>query len=483
MLTTNSAWICWLVLATLMRIISKSVTLAQFAPVICQTNDHDNNGSICTYFEGSCVEENTLIHDSTVCTSTQQQSATRTTSVHPHVHSCPLNYNLFEYDHCPNSFHTDVAQTVGHFGKPDWVGAQFQSLSYNSFSMSVMWEHKDAAKLQNRTDLSAVRGYEIRIYQKVINSGEKTLRKCLCVTDPHIRNISDIYSRTFNYRSAEDELSHMIVEVRTYPSSSIASTRVNCSLATGCAQRNTSEKCIASPKQCYSWPQSCLDFMPSYSPETCTPPRYGPPTNVTATTYRHYSSDKDSTNSSASMNMAISWTPPDMNYDLFPFPNVYYIELKDHGTGLKISFKAIYTTNITIFNLQLNTTYSALINAYVPCSGLSAYVEFQEVGCGRVCELTVQPPSQLITTTGTLETTTQSTVSNHLPYIYYGVAATLTGILLIIALCITTINAYTTFKCFKQQSGPVAANNYTRVRAELDTHNDLCNLKRDSMTS
>ena len=471
MLTTNSAWICWLVLATLMCIISKSVTLAQFAPVICQTNDRDNNGSICTYFEGSCVEENTLIHDSTVCTSTQQQPATRTTSVHPHVHSCPLNYVFFEYDHCPNSFHTDVAQTVGHFGKPDWVGAQFQSLSYNSFSMSVMWEHKDAAKLQNRTDLSAVRGYEIRIYQKVINSGGKILRKCLCVTDPRIRNISDIYTESFRYRSAEDDLSHMTVEVRTYPSSSIASTRVNCSLTTGCARRNTSENCIASPKECYSWPQSCLDFMPSYSPATCAPPHYGPPTNVTAMTYRHYSSDNDSTSSSASMNMAISWTPPDMNYDLFPIPNVYYIKLINYGNRLKHAFKAINTTNITIFNLHLNTTYSVSINAYVPCSGLSEY-KFQGVGCGKVYELKVQPPSQPMTTTDILETTTHLAGLNHLPYIYYGVAATLTGILLIIVLSITTINAITTFNRLKQRSEMGTKNEYTHVRIEIDVHKD-----------
>ena len=78
-----------------------------------------------------------------------------------------------------------------------------------------MWEHADAEILSTLLDLSLVQGYEIRIYYEKEAKRPEIARCCLCVIDPsNMRNISDIHSTYFIYR----ETSHMIVEVRSFPS-------------------------------------------------------------------------------------------------------------------------------------------------------------------------------------------------------------------------------------------------------------------------
>ena len=67
--------------------------------------------------------------------------------------------------------------------------------------MTVMWEHRDAEILSSFSDLSPVQGYEIRIYEKVAGRSKVTvLRQCFCVTDPSMRNISNIHNIDFTYK-------------------------------------------------------------------------------------------------------------------------------------------------------------------------------------------------------------------------------------------------------------------------------------------
>ena len=57
----------------------------------------------------------------------------------------------------------DQAKSVGNYGKPNWVGAEFQRITYDSFSIMVMWEHTDTETLKSLPDLSPTQGYEVRI--------------------------------------------------------------------------------------------------------------------------------------------------------------------------------------------------------------------------------------------------------------------------------------------------------------------------------
>ena len=219
----------------------------------------------------------------------------------------------------------DRTNSVGDYGKPNWVGAEFQSLNYNSFSMTVMWEHGDAEILSSLSNLSPVQGYEIRILRA--NGRSESIVHCFCAKDPSMRNISDIRSNSFTY----EEMLNMIVEVRAYPSLAgqhEKNRRHNCSLLTGCS---TTEECSV---DCYSWPQSCLNLTP-YSPESCAPPFYSPPVNVRAL--------------SGNGQLDLSWEPPRMNYKLFPVPNVYYITIEN--TTSTINFKA-NMTRITVSPLD-----------------------------------------------------------------------------------------------------------------------------------
>ena len=291
-------------------------------------------------------------------------------------------------------------------------------------------KHSDADTLQYTPEYSPVRGYEIRIYEKD-HEDYTILRDCQCVTDPSIRNVT--IDTGFEYVSNKQALSHMIVEVRSYPSLASAieqSTRKNCSLLTGCTQSSTSEECIDSRDECYSWPQNCLDFLPSYNAETCHPPLYGPPTSVTSMASLYYNGSETS---EVAMQINIFWSPPDMNYNLFPVPSVYYIQV---WNGINYHyFIAKKTTNVTILDLHPNTTYYAYIQAYVPCSGSSdirvAISDKNVPGCGREYELMVEPPTQTTTLEESLTTTSTHIKTTRL-IIYSSASAIIIGFSLIL---------------------------------------------------
>ena len=115
----------------------------------------------------------------------------------PGLEYCPFNPDILEYNSCPNSRVSDPTESVGPYGKPNWVGAEFQSINYDTSSMTVMWEHSDAEILKPLPDLGPVQRYEVRIlYQKEPGSPE-VARHCFCVTDPSMRNISHIRSIFF----------------------------------------------------------------------------------------------------------------------------------------------------------------------------------------------------------------------------------------------------------------------------------------------
>ena len=342
------------------------VSLAQ--ELTCQSNGCDG----CCVTSDSCSTEHTLDSEDSQCRSSRSHPSFETPLIHS-LQYCPFDFHTFEYGHCANSRVDDRAKSVGEYGKPNWVGAEFQSITHDTFSMTVMWKHTDGDLLSSLPDLSPVQGYEIRIYEKEAGRSE-VVRQCFCVTDPSMRNISDIHSVIFTYK----EMSHMIVEVRTHPSligREDNSIRRNCSLLTGCT---TTDDCR---DDCYSWPQSCLDFFPSYDLLTCAPPLYDPPVNVKA--MMSLVNDNATINDAAGK-LDLTWKPPEMNYETFPVPNVYYITIENVYSTV-VQFKAVETTNITVTHLNITSIYYVSIRAYVPCSGLSQpgrAVQQGSAGCG-----------------------------------------------------------------------------------------------------
>ena len=373
------------------------------AQIVCRDNGCGNTGSCCTTSEYSCIEEHDLIAERDSCI----RPTARDTPLGNGVELCPLRKYYFE--RCNNSYSTDNRQTVGRFGKVNWVGVEFQSVSYETFSMTVVWEHKDAEILPDHPELSPVGGYEIRIYQKS-RMRESSLRECLCVTDPTRRNVSGIHTGLFKYSLTQDQLSHMSVEVRTYPSPAgedRRNTRKNCSLLTGCAPSNKSEECFNSRDTCYSWPQTCLDFLPSYNSKTCTPPLYGPPTNVRIQTSPYH----DNITKNTAMQLHLSWEPPNIT-SLFPAPNVYYITIEDVNGTRMYHFRAVKATNITILSLNSSMKYNVFVSAYVPCSGLATGTSVRGlVGCAEEYQYSIPMYPLSSTWSSSQETTSPPTVS------------------------------------------------------------------------
>ena len=372
-----------LLFVTLLFTLISIVTRAQ---VVCRDNGCDNTDSCCST-SGSCTKEHTLLNEMS-----KSECTPHAPPIDPPVDRCPFDTDFFSYNHCLGSLSDEPSQTVGDFGKPDWVGAEFQSLDYDAFSMTVMWQHKDADRLQLRDDYSDVKGYEIRIYEKD-HEDYTILRDCLCVTDTSRRNVTSTVE--LEYVSNKQALSYMIVEVRSYPSLSTAierSTRKNCSLLTGCAKKNTSEDCVSSfdDDRCYSWPQSCLDF-PSYNSKTCSPPLYDKPNSVTNETSLYY----DSSINDTALQLTLSWEPPSIANILFPMPNIYYIAVEaiEYQNNIIYNFQAINTTSVIIPSLNASIQrYRVTVSAYVVCSGLATSSSTSLAGCGNESIVYISEP-------------------------------------------------------------------------------------------
>ena len=324
-----------------------------------------SNGCVsCCTTSDSCSSEHTFTDEEKQCIRSSPPLPMETPQMtSDDLQHCPFDVSAGEYGYCPNSRVDNRTRSVGDYGKPNWVGAEFHSLDYNSFSMTVMWELADALP-----DLSPVQGYEIRIYEREAGHSE-IVRHCVCVTNPSVRNISDIRNDFFMYNA----MSQMIVEVQSFPSligEDERTRRRNCSLLIDCS---TMEECS---DDCYSWPQGCLNLT-SYSPVTCTPQLYSPPMNVMAV--MSLVNDNITINSDKGQ-LSLSWEPPEMDYALFPVPNMYYVTIESAYSTLQ--FKAVRTTRIMVSPLNFTSTYTVLISAYVPCSGLSQK-NISSVGCGN----------------------------------------------------------------------------------------------------
>ena len=365
------------------------------AKVICQSNDC--NG--CCVTSDFCSIEHTFINETQECL----RHSPRPSPITPLVsglENCEYDFYTREYRPCPNSYVNDRSKSVGEYGKPNWVGAEFHSVSHESFSMTVKWQHIVNADIQlSDHNLTAAEGYEVRIY-KSKKSGKESLLHCFCVIDPSMRNITDIRSNSFTY---EDEL-NMIVEVRTYPSligRDEDNRRRNCSLLAGCATTNTEAEYCSFSHDCYSWPQNCLNF---FDPLTCAPQLYNPPVIIKA----EMNLVDDHVTDGDAWKIDLSWEPPMMNYDLFPIPRIYYVTIESNYSTL--NFK-VNTTNISILSLKY-TMYTVIIAAYVPCSGFSQPQEILqdigEIGCGYQANTTI-PSSPPLSTSAPSSSPTLST--------------------------------------------------------------------------
>ena len=353
---------------------------ASEAQVICQSSGCDG----CCVTSEYCSTEHTLVNEANDCTSPPSPE----TPMIPGLEPCPYDIITLQYKSCPYSRVDDETKSVGDYGKPNWVGAEFQSTAHDSFSMTVMWQHTNADDIElPLLNLSSVQGYEIRIIHKKEGSRE-VVKSCYCVTDPSMRNVSNIRSRLFEYK----EMSHMIVEVRTFPSligQDESNRRRNCSLLTGCATASTAEDCFFSRSDCYSWPPNCLNF---YDPLTCGPLLYNPPEIIKA----------DPSLVGDIWQLDLSWEPPIMN-DLFPIPNLYYVTIESNYSTFNWKVNA---TDISIFPLNC-TTYTVFIAAYVPCSGFSRSdaKTTGNVGCGYQSMMTIEIPPPTSPTTPFIPTT------------------------------------------------------------------------------
>ena len=337
----------------------------------CQSNDCNGTQDGCCSASDYCSTERTLIKEHVHCNIPFRHLPSETPLVHGLEH-CPFNFLNIEYESCSDSYVDDPSKSLGNYGKPNWVGAEFQSISYDTFSVTVIWEHIDGDIQLSLRNQTAVQGYEIRIYRKESGKPDQ-IHECFCVMDPSMRNISDIRNSDLTYR----EMSHMIIEVRAFPSlngQNERNTRRNCSLLAGCT---ITEDC---PTDCYSWPQSCLSFLPSYDPRICAPPLYGPPVNVTAVK----SLVNNNVTGGIFGKLELSWEPPRMNYELFPLPSIYYITISNYDSMYHLKFKAVKTTNVNILYLNTASTYFISVEAYVPCSGLGLSIMGHQglVGCG-----------------------------------------------------------------------------------------------------
>lgn len=394
------------------------------AQVTCQSNGCDE----CCVASESCSSKHTVMSESHHCRHQRSLPPRLDTPEIPGVMTlCPYDVHILRYGECEGSRVTDRAESVGDYGKPNLVGAEFQSVDFDAFSMTVKWEHTDAEILSSFSNLSSVRGYEIRIYEKKPGQSESVLL-CFCVTDPSVRNISDIHSTVFQY----NELWQMIVEVRAFPSLSgrdESNTRRNCSLLTGCS---TTESCL---DNCYSWPQNCLNFLPSYNPLLCTPPLYSRPMIVKAEMRLVNESDPDSD----AGKLDLSWKPPEMDYDLFPVPDTYYVIIENGD--ITFNWMVVNSTDISVLSLNYTATCVVFITAYVPCSGLSQNAQSTgDAGCGNYerkdPDIILPPPP---TTTAFTQTTMPGTVRTREPT---AIAVAISAAVILICVFITLITAF-----------------------------------------
>ena len=371
---------CSLLFATLLL---SFYIFASKAEVVCHSNGCDG----CCVTSEYCNTEHTLVSESHQC---QIPGSLETPPLIPGVEYCPYDFHNFQYESCHNSYVDDPIKSVGEYGLPNQVGAEFHSLSLDTFSMTVMWEHTDADQQLSLLNRTSVQGYEIRVYEKEPGKPER-LRQCLCVRDPRMRNISDIRHAEFMYK----EMSHMIVQVRSFPSligRDESNTRRNCSLLAECS---TTADCRDG---CYSWPQSCLNF-PSYDPRTCAPPIYGPPRNLNAEMFLLDDYDSDMGQ------LDLIWDPPLVeDIHAFPVPSTYYVTVESVYSTFK--FRVMNTTSISILSLNYTTVYTIFIQAYVRCSGLSQpTVTNDEPGCGNQSRITTVFPPPTTPATPTTPTT------------------------------------------------------------------------------
>ena len=383
-------------------------TFVSEAEVVCWSNDCDG----CCVTSEFCSTEHTLIGEKDECRMRSPSPSPETPLVSD-LQLCPFDLYTGKHEPCPNSRVNVRSQSVGEYGKPDWVGAEFQSISHDSFSMTVMWQHIIDTDIQlPPLNLTAVQGYEVRIYKR--KKREESVLHCFCVEDPSMRNITDIRSNIFTY----EDMLNMIVEVRTYPSlngQDEDNRRRNCSLLTGCASTNAEAEYCTFSHDCYSWPQNCFNF---FDPLTCAPQLYGPPVIVKA----EMSLVDDNVTDGDAWKIDLSWEPPMMN-DLLPIPKIYYVTIE--GSYSTLNFE-VNTTNVSILPLNY-TMYTVFIGAYVPCSGWSRPTQIVkdsgDIGCGYQANTTIFPPtptptitvlptsSVLPTTAGPTERTSQTPIN------------------------------------------------------------------------
>ena len=86
----------------------------------------------------------------------------------------------------------------------------------------------------------------------------------------------------------------------------------------------------------------------------------------------------------------LSWEPPRINYEVFPVPSVYYIEIESEFSTIKL--KAVKMTRVTILPVNLTSAYTVSVSAYVSCSGLSrTSLSTALVGCGKLAHFWLLP--------------------------------------------------------------------------------------------
>lgn len=210
------------------------------------------------------------------------------------------------------------------------------------FSMSVGWTWLDFDIRNARQQLV---GYELRI------SLPRETVKCLCIWEPDLRNVSLGFDPVLRYRAS----SEMKIELFTLP------------------YQDNWQLSEYSEKEVRTWPETCNDYDVTNPTTFCPGRRPVAPTIV----------DVQSTSTDGTKELNVTWIGTNTAHS---HSEVYYARVADIRSNLSWSFVVNRSRNIKVSGLPSSTNYSAQVQGYSLCSGISSFysdsISNREIGCG-----------------------------------------------------------------------------------------------------
>ena len=169
------------------------------------------------------------------------------------------------------------------------------------------------------------------------------------------------------------------------------------------------ERYVTNTESPVAWPNTCRATT-THTADSCGRPLYNAPQDLRV--------------ASLSDQIQVTWSPPAAAVSTSPPlttpPLLYYINVSN--TNQDFSFVANGTRNVTISGLNLTLPYAVQVQAYSPCTGLSAYASSsdEDIGCGLLSDATYDSGTDITTTidspdTSPLPTTTTTSSATTSP--------------------------------------------------------------------